>query len=63
MKRAKIVSRAKKRGIKDMDHEEKAELIRLIQIEEGGKPCYSTGVVDCPETDCCWRDECLGEQE
>jgi hypothetical protein len=38
----------------------KADLIRAIQTAEGYTPCFATAAGDCPYTDCCWRDDCLG---
>jgi hypothetical protein len=36
----------------------KEDLIREIQAKEGNRPCYRTGVVECPEMACCWREDC-----
>ena len=36
----------------------KKELVRSIQKAEGNTPCFDTGVMACPYTDCCFRDDC-----
>jgi len=36
----------------------KTELIRAIQIEEKNTPCYQTGIINCPQTGCCWYSDC-----
>jgi uncharacterized membrane protein len=61
MKMSNVIARAKKIGINDAENMEKAELIRSIQTEEGNMPCFLTGVKECPQTRCCWREDCLGE--
>lgn len=36
----------------------KGDLIRAIQSKEGNSPCYRTGIIDCPQTACCWWEDC-----
>jgi len=37
----------------------KVELIRTIQAAEGYSPCYGRSNGQCPQTNCCWRADCL----
>lgn len=38
----------------------KAELIHLIQKEEGNDSCYGTSYVhSCGQKQCLWREDCL----
>ena len=36
----------------------KSSLIRAIQSAEGNPQCFDTGVVSCPQTVCCFFDDC-----
>lgn len=36
----------------------KVDLIRAIQIKEGNNTCFQTGIMNCPQTGCCWWDDC-----
>lgn len=36
----------------------KLDLIRAIQIEERNTPCFQTGIINCPQTGCCWYSDC-----
>ena len=35
-------------------------LVRSLQRAEGREDCFLTGRMDCDETDCRWRNYCLG---
>ena len=60
MKMPEIRSRAKELGIAQTHRMKKGDMIRSIQRSEGNFDCYaSAGRFDCPETDCCWRIDCL----
>jgi len=37
----------------------KMDLIRLIQRQEGNKPCFKTAGTYCDQTDCLWKSDCL----
>jgi len=50
--------KAKKLGIKTRKLK-KAELIRLIQTEEGNHACFQLSEGACDQEDCCWRKDCL----
>jgi hypothetical protein len=60
MRMAEVREKAKELGIKP-GRMRKADLIHAIQTAEGNTPCFQTGVDDCGESDCCWRDECQEE--
>lgn len=34
-------------------------LIRKIQLAEGGTDCFATGKTVCDQETCRWRDECM----
>lgn len=36
----------------------KVDLVRAIQLKEGNTPCYQTGIIPCPQSDCCWWTDC-----
>ena len=40
----------------------KLELVRAIQAAEGSPQCFRTGLTECPETECCWLEDCIPEQ-
>ena len=48
---------AKKLGING-DKMVKSDLIRAVQIKEGNKPCFQTGVTACAQTECSWFGDC-----
>lgn len=50
---------AKNKGILDTWKFTKKELIQAIQKTEGSSDCFATARKNCPETSCCWRDDCL----
>lgn len=40
----------------------KADLIRAIQDAEGNPQCFATDrILNCPETNCYWREDCASE--
>ena len=50
---------AKSRDIKP-GNLSKADLIRLIQVNEGNFGCYATSQNgECNQTSCLWREDCL----
>ncbi len=40
----------------------KLELVRAIQATEGSAQCFRTGLAECPQTGCCWLEDCIPEQ-
>lgn len=48
------------RGIKNLNQPKK-DLIRAIQKKEGFLPCFATKGPECPQQDCLWRQDCVGE--
>lgn len=58
MKMQELREIAKKRGIKTANMK-KADIIRIIQREEGNNDCYCSGNADkCGQTECLWKDDC-----
>lgn len=50
---------AKERGI-DSARLGKADLIRVIQRDEGNFPCFGTSLDGvCDQTGCAWRGDCI----
>ena len=37
----------------------KPDLIRAIQKAEGNTQCFGSSAPDCPQTNCCWRKDCM----
>ncbi|MCX7066076.1 MAG: hypothetical protein NTW85_00005 [Methylococcales bacterium] len=38
----------------------KIQLIKSIQISQGGVPCIATAYAgQCNQTTCCWREDCF----
>ena len=62
MKMAEVRERAKKLGIKTA-RAKKVDLVRAIQKAEGNIPCFQTGLTDCDQFNCCWRDDCLPDKK
>ena len=62
MKMAEISRKAAKIGLEVQQGMKKIELIRAIQSAECNVPCFSTGKIDCDQLVCCWREDCLPEQ-
>ena len=58
MKMTDIQKKAKVIGIKP-GKAKKAELIRMIQEQEGNFSCFQTAQDFCDQTDCCWMGDCL----
>jgi hypothetical protein len=58
MQLEKIREKAEALGL-DSVHLKKKDLIHAIQIAEGNLPCFRTATDFCPQTGCCWRDDCL----
>ena len=55
-----VKTRAITVGIERTGRMKKAELIRLIQRQEGNNDCYgSENRMECQEIGCCWRADCL----
>ena len=58
MKMQDVKDLAKNRGIKTGTMK-KAEIIRIMQGQEGNDPCYETGqAAVCGQEECLWRDDC-----
>jgi len=58
MKLADIKQKARALGINPM-HMKKPDVIRAIQKAEGNTPCFGSSTPDCPQTNCCWRVDCM----
>jgi predicted metal-binding transcription factor (methanogenesis marker protein 9) len=58
MKPADIQKKAKGLGITPDKKMKTADLVRAIQTAEGNRPCFNTAVVNCPHTNCCFRENC-----
>lgn len=60
MKVTEIRERARQIGLGQVGRLRKGELIRRIQSAEGNFDCYgSPGRFQCPQKECCWREDCL----
>jgi len=59
MKLQKIKAIAKAKGIKP-ENMGKPEVIRSIQKAEGDFDCYGSATGFCDQTNCMWREDCLG---
>jgi len=62
MRMSEIRAKARALGI-EPGRMKKDELIRSIQKAEGFSPCFGTGVSACPYTDCCFRSDCLPQED
>jgi len=60
MTRKEILEIAARRGMKGVSRLRKADLVRAIQEHEGNYPCFGTAEGYCDQTDCLWREDCLG---
>ena len=58
MKMVEIRQKANELGIKP-GKTRKADLIRMVQVEEGNDVCFQTEKNNCVQYDCCWLDDCL----
>ena len=58
MKMTDVKKKAQAMGIKILRTMTKIEIVQAIQKTEGNTPCFGTGVVACPYSDCCFRDDC-----
>lgn len=56
----KVREKAKVLGIKPYGTK-KLDLIREIQKKEGNFPCFGTATDYCDQLDCCFREDCIGE--
>lgn len=54
-----LKKQARDMGLKLPKEAKKADVIRAIQKAEGNTACFATGKSSCPETRCCWRDDCM----
>lgn len=55
-----IRHRAQQMGLKINSRMRKADLIWAIQYHEGNNTCFGADWrFDCPQYDCCWREDCL----
>jgi hypothetical protein len=60
MKIADVREHAKGLGLSQTSRLKKGGLIRTIQLAEGNFDCFgSPGRHDCPQLNCCWREDCL----
>jgi len=63
MKATQIRERARQLDIKGSSKLRKAELIRAIQRAEGNPDCFGAEWrFNCPEFQCCWREDCLTDK-
>ena len=58
MKTLEIKGKAKSLGIK-AGSMKKTDLIHEIQKAEGYTPCFGTANGSCPNTNCCFMEDCL----
>ena len=49
---------ARKMGLRTVKVNKK-DVIRQIQLNEGNFPCFNTGIKDCMQFNCSWRDDCI----
>ena len=49
---------AHKVGI-DPRNKNKADLIKIIQLQKGQAPCFKTAEAYCDQAGCNWRSDCL----
>ncbi len=60
MKLIEVRDRARAAGVKQAAKMKKAELIRTVQRTEGNPACFGADWrFDCPQLQCCWREDCL----
>lgn len=60
MKLQKIKAIAKAKGIK-ADNLKKPELVQAVQRAEGNFDCFGSATSGlCDQTNCMWREDCLG---
>lgn len=38
-------------------------MVRSLQRTEGYADCFRTGVIDCDQTTCAWREYCFQKQD
>ena len=62
MKMQEVRRMAKDLGINSFG-KTKAELIREIQRKEGNFDCFGSAQGSCDQEACCFRSECLGEND
>ena len=58
MKMQEVRAKARALGIKH-GNMKKVSLIRTIQEKEGHTQCYQTGINNCDQENCCWRQGCF----
>jgi len=58
MKMTEIKKKAQAMGIKISRTMTKTEIVQTIQQTEGNTPCFGTGIVACPYSDCCFWGDC-----
>jgi len=60
MHMSEVRERARAAGVEQVGRISKGNLIRSIQRAEGNPDCFGAAWrFDCPQTDCCWRGDCL----
>jgi len=59
MRLLEVEKKARNMGVKDTWKFTKAELIKVIQRNEGNMSCFGTAGKHCSQLDCCWREDCL----
>ena len=60
MEMAVVREKAKIMDIKKVVGVKKHDLIREIQKREGNSPCFGTATDYCDQWNCCFREDCLG---
>jgi hypothetical protein len=59
MNLTEVKSKAKGFGIK-IGRQNKEQLIKAIQVEEGNFDCFASASAGyCDQSDCIWRDDCF----
>ena len=58
MKMPEVKEKAKTLGI-TIGKMKKADLIHAVQAAEGNTPCFGWANGQCPNTNCCFMDDCL----
>ena len=62
MKMQEVRAKAKTLGVSSFG-KTKINLIKEIQLKEGYSDCYGSAINgSCDQTECCFRDSCLGAE-
>lgn len=58
MKMPELKEKAKALGVA-LGRKKKAELIHTVQEAEGYTPCFGRSNGQCPQSDCCFMEDCV----